>query len=249
MPVSTPFPDIAVHIVEPPGIRGKTAHRSRKFKAVMADTCILLPLQPVLRGIGVKNISHLQQRGRIIAAVIASSGSGTAGIFPLCLGRQAVFFSLFPAQPRGHGHSIIPGYIHHRIIIALFEARIAPGILLAAPLEGIAPLGLFGIIVAVIAIAASCVGNGFRRVAGQRKKFFKLADSYLVLPEIERSGDSDLMHGRLISKKKKALAVVPRISLSKLFRQLVTAHKKIAGRHQNKFHAQRIFNPPGRCGL
>src|SRR5581483_10273601 len=92
--VGTPLPDVAVHVIQPPGIGSIGADAGRSIVSRPGDPR-LLP-------------------GQVVAGAICGLGAGSAGIFPLGLGRQAIATAsrLFLGQrrkPFTELHRVFPG--------------------------------------------------------------------------------------------------------------------------------------------
>ena len=71
VPIGAPLPDVAVHVVQSPGVRLLLAHRMRLAAGVALEPTVL------------------RQLGFAIAKTIPRCRARAAGVFPLCLGRQA----------------------------------------------------------------------------------------------------------------------------------------------------------------
>src|SRR5262249_21697679 len=72
VPVLDPFPDIAVHVIQTPGVRLALPHRMRSARGVVAIPGIV------------------PQLARLVTKAIGRSRPGARGVLPLCLGGQAI---------------------------------------------------------------------------------------------------------------------------------------------------------------
>ena len=85
----------------------------------------------------------------------------------------------------------MPGDVEDRVVVALGEARVAPGVARVAPLEGVAAGGAGRVIRRVIAVAAGTVCLGLGDMTGRLDEAAELPDRDLVLAQVEGPGDAD----------------------------------------------------------
>ena len=135
---------------------------------------------------GVVGISRIPGHG---IDVVTSGESfrfaaASGGVFPLGLGRQAVFMLGSSRNPFGVSHCILPADTHHRMVIGLEKTWGTPA------RTSIFPPGVTVIDVA----AASFLGLG--AVAGLIDEYFKVAPGDIELADKEIT-DADLMHRHL----------------------------------------------------
>ena len=250
VPVGSPFPDIAQHVVQAKGIGPKTSHGRGEGMAVVAAQGPVLPARPEHSGVGVERVGGSQQALGIVAAGIAGVGAGPAGVFPLGFCGQAVAHAFLLAQPGGQGHGVVPGDIEDRVCIVLDETRVLPGVAGIAPLERItAPRG-GRVVGGVVAVASGAIGHGFGHIPRSLDKLAKLAHRHLMLPQVKRPRDPNPVHRRLVTQLGQTAAFVARKGLGQHLDGLVAAHQKFAGRNTHQSHAQTVFNGlPGRVGV
>jgi len=96
VPIGTPFPDIAMHVIKPPGIRMLQSNRMQLAVRVV-----------VILGMLVQTV-------RFIAEVPMRLGVGATRILPLGLGWQPVRFSCQPAEPFAIGAGVMPRNPDHQ---------------------------------------------------------------------------------------------------------------------------------------
>ena len=105
-PFSAPFRNVAVHVVQPPGVGLLLTNRVR-----LVTTVSPVPASDV-------------QRGLIPAGVIRRLGSGAAGIFPLSLGRKSIPLLLLSAKPLAEFLRLMPRDMLDRQIVAFKKAGV-----------------------------------------------------------------------------------------------------------------------------
>ena len=178
---------------------------------------------------------------------VARARAGAAGVFPLRLGGQAVAVALGGAEPGGQRMRVVPGDVDHRVVVALGEAGVAPGIARVAPLECVAARAGGGVVGRVVAVAARAVGLGLGHVAGGLHEAAELPHRDLRLPQVEGARDAHGMGGRLVGQLLKPPALQRRVGTGQRVDGLAAAHAEAARRDAHEGHAQRI-HPEGRRG-
>src|ERR1700676_5469433 len=101
MPIMTPLPNIPVHVVQSPGIAGKTAYRHGLFPvhALLAPTVDEVTV--VIGLLGRDRFAKVIRRGR----------SRTAGVFPFRLCRQSIRPLLFFPELLAEVPAILPRHL------------------------------------------------------------------------------------------------------------------------------------------
>src|SRR5579884_3333605 len=124
VPVLAPLPDIAVHVIKPPGIGREAAHRRG-----------LLPIDPLfaLAVGGVAVVVGLVRRDRL-PEVERGGRARPAGVFPLGLRGQAEPLARLLTQLLEEPLAVVPRHILHGEGVALEAAGVAA--------HGGLPLGL-----------------------------------------------------------------------------------------------------------
>src|SRR5205823_2979833 len=121
----------------------------------------------------------------IVPALIGRGFPRPARVFPLRFGRQAEAPSLALAEPGAKRLAIVPGHIHHRMVIRLLPARFFPRILRLAPLEFVLRL--------IVSPTALAILFGLRPVIRLGDKPLELPDRHLVDPHMKAAGDLHLV--------------------------------------------------------
>ena len=135
----------------------------------------------------------------------------------------------------------MPSDVDDGVVIRLPESGIRPGIFWRSSLEGIASGTCCRVVVGVVAVAASAIGDRFGNMAGGGQEFPKLADRHFMLPHEERFGNAYAVNGRLVFEMEKTRLFVLREVTGQTVRGFVAAHQEFAGRHQDEAHAQGVF--------
>lgn len=242
IPVCSPLPGIAYHVVQPEGVRRETADRGGEGETIMALERMAREARPIGRCIGIEGIGDEAEAFGIIAIGIARGSACAAGVFPLGFRGQTIVRLLLFAQPCGQGLCIISGDVEHRMIVALGKAGILAAVLRVAPLEGVFALGLFRVIAGVVAIATRLVADGFGHIAGLRHESGKLANGDQVLPEIKRTGNAHLVAWPLIVEIAQGPLFIIRIGLFERREGFIGAHQEFSRRDENQLHADGVFH-------
>lgn len=108
VPVGAPLPDVAVHVVEPPGVGFLLPDRVCGVAAVVRVPSIVAQLPPV------------------VAETVSGCGSGPAGVFPLCLGRQPELLVRPGRDPFAEYLDLGPTDLFYRVRLAFEFARVRP---------------------------------------------------------------------------------------------------------------------------
>ena len=111
VPIRTPLTRVAVHVIQAKGVR--------RF---LPTACVVRPELPEYQTV-------VSNRSEVVAKMIPRRRSRPAGIFPFRFRGKPVALLLFPAEPVGRRRGIVPTHAHHRVFIALLEARITPRVL------------------------------------------------------------------------------------------------------------------------
>src|SRR5207248_3209225 len=114
VPVLAPLADIAVHVIQTPGIRREASHRRRPF-----------PVDPLLAtpvGTGA-SVADLVRANRF-SPEERRGGAGPASILPLRLGRQVVRLAITLPQLSEKVLAVPPGHAFHREVLVLEVAGV-----------------------------------------------------------------------------------------------------------------------------
>ena len=76
-----------MHVKQAPCIGRKAAHWRGEGMSVMAGQGHLFPACPVGSAVGIKDVCHRQQGGRLITGVVTGVRAGAGRVFPLGLSR------------------------------------------------------------------------------------------------------------------------------------------------------------------
>src|SRR6266542_4755044 len=114
--VLAPLPDVAVDVVQPPGIGLELTDRGGEDEAIVALDRRQFGKALMERGVG--NIPYRGQLLPVIAAAVAVVRAAGAGEeLPLGLGRQVIARLLLLAQPFAEGGGIIPRDVDDRVAV------------------------------------------------------------------------------------------------------------------------------------
>src|SRR5262245_9907461 len=95
-PIPDPFPDVAVHIKEPPWVGLEASNRSGPIGDQVAATAVA----PAELRTKVGKLRIAAERGLVVAETVAGLGAGARGIFPFGFGRQPIRLAGQALQPR-----------------------------------------------------------------------------------------------------------------------------------------------------
>src|SRR5262249_59073535 len=90
VPVRAPFPHVAVHVVQPERVLLACAHWGREAPGIPRGNHHLLHVGERRPPVHVGHPSHVRQRVRVVAVVVAGGGSRAAAVLPFGFGGQAV---------------------------------------------------------------------------------------------------------------------------------------------------------------
>ena len=121
VPVRTPLPHVAYHVVQPDGIGLEAAHRRSEDIAVGPFAGCPTREFPLSRQIG--DVAPALTAVGITAPRVGCGAAGPAGIFPLGLRREVIALSLLVAEPAAKRHRIVPTHIDDRVAVILRKAR------------------------------------------------------------------------------------------------------------------------------
>jgi len=111
VPVGAPLLDIAVHVVEAPGVRRCLAD-GQDHGCLVGRSAYRIgePTPPLVLVVFV---------GEVVAGVEARGRTGAAGVFPFGLGRQPIGQSFLLRQPLAESDRVVPAHKDHRLVVGL----------------------------------------------------------------------------------------------------------------------------------
>src|SRR5262245_52433736 len=109
VPVGTPLPDVAGHVIEPIAVGRERLHRRRPLVAVLGSVLV--------RELALPEVGERLLVGWLVVApgIGLAIQSTTGGELPLRLGRQTL------AGPLRIGHGIVPGDVNNGMIVLAVE--------------------------------------------------------------------------------------------------------------------------------
>ena len=105
--ISAPFPYIAMHVMQTPGVGRKVGHRRGLLPVVSLGSVSIGTISIVIRQISAQGVAVV--KGRAAAC--------PAGIFPLGFTRQAVATARALAEAVAKLHGVFPAHTLHRPLV------------------------------------------------------------------------------------------------------------------------------------